>query len=825
MERSSSVFNNQFSISQFGEYYLPSVNRNTFEKVDSTTAFKQKFKQDIFAKDTLHIVLGLDSGLLVNYILEAPKTDGSKYIFVELPEVMNMLNIEIPTEQQDYLKVISFDELTHHIESAEDDLYFIKDQIAVTLSLAASSGVIEEYSTLYSQAYRTINQHSISHKTNFNQKSFFEQQMFNVVENQLPASLLKNKFLGKTAIVIGGGPSLDLHLEWIKENYQQLFIFTVSRFAAKLSQAGIPAHIIVSVDPQDTSFEVNRDMMKLAGESLFINSHHVNHRILAQWQGKSLFLGDQLPWIETDNILTIGPTVTNSAIRIAIEMGFEQVLLTGVDFCHSPTGVTHAKGSLEASAGSKNSKIHEWVETYSGQIAETPIQLLYAAQGLEEEASQFPNVKIINLSEHAAKIKGVAYKNFNDINIVSAQCSPAQLLAMIPSSTDNESSFLSTLETEVIDAKNAFVSIKKLSQKALNLTNSARKLKPESIEYQGKVKEIDSIETKINKKFNRYNMSIKVFGYFEFSQFLTTKKKQDWSEQHMLKMIKLYYSAYEVITQKLQNLTETSIETIRIRREETKVQPNIELLTIGWNKYNQPGRVWLLEQKLNATSLDTLSAKESEQLAESKKQYQEQLTSFSHPYFAMKKTNQNLDNTLAKILDLKKHNNIKGLTLLINSIRPLIEKDAFAARLLLLAEHYIYFIEKDFESSLQSLLQIEKADRTELELKQLLLVALKLHQLDLAEQTIKSLSLYSDEYFPQLAHIFSLQGNNQQALDTYLDYLDKYPTDEGTLLKLGIFLAKIGQLGGAKSAFEQVLSINPDSISAKNYLEQVLQQA
>ncbi|WP_192021318.1 6-hydroxymethylpterin diphosphokinase MptE-like protein [Shewanella sp. WPAGA9] len=816
-----SVFNNQFAISQFDEYYLPCINRNTFEKEDSITAFKKKYKQDIFKKDTLHVILGLDSGLLVNYILESPQVAGSKYIFVELPEVMSMLNIDIPEEQQHYLKVLSLEELNEHIESGEDDLFLIKDQIAITLSLAASAGVVEEYSGYYSQIYKLIKQQTTSHKANFTQKSFFVEQFFNVVENNQPASILKNQFAGKTAIVIGGGPSLDEHIDWIKANYEQLFILTVSRFASKLSAAGIPAHIIVSVDPQDTSFEVNRDMMGLANESLFINSHHVNHRIIAQWNGKSLFLGNRFPWEETNNILTIGPTVTNSAIRVAIDMGFKQVLLSGVDLCHSSAGVTHAKGSVEASAGSNNSIIHEWVETYSGSIAETPIQLIHAALALKEEAETYPNVEIVNLSINAAKIQGINHIPKEQVSIVSADCSPSQLLDMVPSASENKQEKLQRIQTELSAANEAFKAISKLAIKALHINNEAKKLKQHSAAFQAKASEIDKIEQKINKKFPKYNMSIKVFGYFEFTQFLTTKKTQDWSFKQMNSMTHLYYSAYQIITEQLQELTETALDIVKLRREEISDAPSIELITEGWKKHNQPGRVNIFQAMLDNTVASSLTLDEKSKLKSASDSYQDQLTSFAHPYFSMKKKNQNLDNTLAKILDLKQHKNIDGLTLLTNNIEPLIANDKFAHRLFHLALHYVHFLENNFDAALTALLEIEPTSRTEVELKQQLLLALKLHKIDLAEETITSLAQYSDEYYPQHAHILSLQGKNQQALDLYLNYLDKYPTDESTLIKLGVFLAGLGQIEGAKSAFDNVMQINPDNVTARNYLNQL----
>ncbi|WP_220754704.1 6-hydroxymethylpterin diphosphokinase MptE-like protein, partial [Shewanella sp. KT0246] len=807
MTASNSVIKNQFAISQFNEYYLPSINRNTFEKVDSTTVFKQKFKQDIFTEDTLHIIVGLDSGLLVNYIIEAPKTEGSKYLFVELPEVMTMLNIDLPEKQKEYLDVMSFDEFSKIIQSSHHNLFLVKNQVKVTLSLSASSGVIEDYSVCYNNICKLLSQKSSSLKANLNQKLFFAEQLLNASENQQPATILKNTFSGKTCVIVGGGPSLDEQLDWLKLNYDKLFIITVSRCASKLSLLGIPAHIIVSIDPQEHSFEVNREMMGLAHESLLVNSHHICHRILAQWQGRSVFLGEQLPWIDSNNIPTVGPTVTNSSIRIAIEMGFSQILLTGVDFCHSSTGLTHTKGSVEAASGSDNSRINQWVETYAGNLAETPMSLFHAANALQQEATAYPKTNIINLSINAAKIDGIQHIDVKNIKIEPVSCTIKQFIENLPQKRQKESQFFYSLEKELRAAKRSLNKIHTLSKEALSLISTAKKYSVKSDEYQQKIAGIERIESKINNQHSSFSKLIKIYGYFEFSQFLTTKETNDWSEEQMNSMTNKYYQAFEIMSKELNELVQQSLELVTVRKEELKERPSFVLLSTTWFYFNQPGRVYLWINNAGKQIASNLPQRDNEVIIKLQNSYKVQLESRAHPYFSMKKKNQVLTNTLAKIIDLKQSKNIAGLKLLATNLRPLISVDQYASRLFHLTQYFTFFLKNEFESALNSILSIEESNRSEVEHKQILLIAFKLHNLDLAEKTLNELVKYSDEYQPQHAHILSLKGENQQALDKYLNYLDKYPTDENTLIKLGIFLANIGQTEGARSSFSQVLSI------------------
>lgn len=49
MQLQTNILNN-FAISRFNEYYLPSINRSTFEGLDSKTIYDGKFKKGFFSK-------------------------------------------------------------------------------------------------------------------------------------------------------------------------------------------------------------------------------------------------------------------------------------------------------------------------------------------------------------------------------------------------------------------------------------------------------------------------------------------------------------------------------------------------------------------------------------------------------------------------------------------------------------------------------------------------------------------------------------------------------------------------------------------------------
>ena len=239
MQNNQSEITNTFAVSQFGECYLPSVNRNTFEKIDSTTLFDNKLKKALSPPDTLHIITGLDSGLLANYVMEHPIPAGSKYIFVELDEILSLLSIEIPLALSDVIQVVPLEQFSTLIQSYENNLFIVKQQFKLHSSVAADGNYLDGYSWLHAQIDNTVRQAYFENSIGFTQKIFVKTQLKNVAETLRPASILRDQFKGKSCIILGGGPSLDNHAQWIKANSDNLVIIAASRIVGKLNRLAI----------------------------------------------------------------------------------------------------------------------------------------------------------------------------------------------------------------------------------------------------------------------------------------------------------------------------------------------------------------------------------------------------------------------------------------------------------------------------------------------------------------------------------------------------------------------------------------------------------
>lgn len=804
---------NNFAISRFGEYYLPSINRQTFETLDSKTLYNQKFKTLFTKPDTLNIIIGMDSGLLASYVLEQSQIDGTKFIFIELPEVLPLLLIDIPKAQQNFIQVIGETEFSEILTQEDIQLFIAKGQYQIYASLGAASQHIEAYTLLFNRLERLVKQHYFDTQTSFTQKIFIKAQLANIADNRQAAKLLKNTFSGKTCIVIAGGPSLDENITWIKDNRDNLFIFAVSRIAEKLLNSGIIADIVASVDPQDVSFDVSRGVFNLSQQSLLVNSYHVSPKILSQWSGMSLYLGQRFPWDDSDkdNIITLGPTVTNSAIRLAIEMGFARILLSGVDLCYSKTGYTHAQGTIEASLGPNLGHNTLWTETYAGEMVETLPQLLHAAQAIEEEALTYPNVRLINLASSAAKITGVDYISTQNLQLAPFEKQP--LHQLIPKAQPLAIELARILQ-DCTQQQKQFKKLLKLTSQALTLT---KKLTLNAQTANNLLMQIDAIEHQINAQYPTLAKLIKFYGYYEFSHFLTTKSTKDWNQAHINQMSIAYYQAFNSNCHALLDLVNCACDKINFRLSELTDAPLAELAKT-WIKEDQVGR-YAIWQRQHSDKILT----EDEQIIieELAQRFEHNLTQVNQGLINHFNKSKTMDRVYKKIMLQFVTQNSIGLIRLAESLDTFIANDDEAKRLYHLALSLHYNLEKHPEKALNALQTLPARLQTEMELKHIILLALKLNNLSLAADTLSQIINHSDEYMPQYAHILRLQGNIQASVNIYLDYLEKYPNDVQTWIKLGLFMLEIKQLEASHTAFVNAVDADPDNQLAQNYLAEL----
>ena len=135
-----------FLTNSFGEHYLYSVNRNAFNAVGSATVFSTHFGDEFKQKNTLYIVVGTDSGLLLKHNAGSECPRGSRFLFVELPEVLDLLGDQM--DASDHIRVSTGEGWSAAAGELEIGNYIYLGRVRLISSIGAGDGHLDAYRDL-----------------------------------------------------------------------------------------------------------------------------------------------------------------------------------------------------------------------------------------------------------------------------------------------------------------------------------------------------------------------------------------------------------------------------------------------------------------------------------------------------------------------------------------------------------------------------------------------------------------------------------------------------------------------------------------------------
>ncbi len=817
-----------FLRSSFNEDYLYSINRNSFNKEPSASIFKRLYKDKLEKEHSFYIVLGTDSGLLLDYILQQEAPDDSRYLFIELPQVIEKLEGKYNLDDlPEHIDICPLEQWQDKAGEFGIELYLYKDKCRYIKSLAA----IDSYLPAYNNAILSFEQDFQSlrffTRATLAVSPFMGTQLQNICENNTPACVLKGQFSSETCVLLAGGPSLDESIDWLKKNQKHIVIMAVSRVAKKLLQVGIVPNIVVSVDPFEISFDVSKEQLLFPDSVLFIHSNNVTPLLLGQWPGTSVYMDRRFPWDvkgDADNLMSCGPTVTNTALKAAIDMGFSNILLSGVDLCFSEKGVTHATGSNEAKIGPTLGQSGKWVETYSGNTVETLIVFEQAAEGLAAEASRAKKqaTDIYNLSSNAAKVSHITHIPTSALTFTDEQChfndKIEQLIPKKPSHMIVQD--YKAVLTEVEKTLSNIKKIKLLAEDALKANSKLFQNKgQESENFKYKVK-MDKIEQQLDTKFKKTAKFVKNFGIDKFITSAQTDSSVEWSNEKLEETGRLYYQAYiDTCKTLLVHLTSTQTRIVS-RIEEQKPKANISALLEQWQNDKVPGRA---KNWLKATQQDTTLYPNDirEQFIQYEQQFQEIIANEDTRHLARTKNEASLHGVRRKIITLFHQKNIDALKTLSQSLKLHVETNDEARPLYHLCLAYFFNASDNHSEALANFELLPSEDILEDELQQITAIAFKLENYDLAKACLSQLTDIANIYIPQYAKLLLLLGEKDAAVTCYTSFLQAHPEDTFIWCNLGVFYFDIGAIDAAKLALDMALSQDSSHVRAKVYMDKI----
>ncbi len=818
----------RFLTNQFGDRYLPEVNRFSFNQIGSAALFRKTFG-DTFAKpDTFYIVAGTDSGLLPGYIEECGIPDGSRFLFVELPEVIEQL---LPPADE-RIAICRLDEWEERAAQLGLQSYLFIDKMQTAKSIAVLEGHHPGYIELFGRLQMEFNHQQYLARASLGSKVFVQRQLETLADNLLPARLLQGWGKNRSCVLLAGGPSLDDFLPWLKQHRDRFVVIAVSRIARRLQQEQLTPDIWCSIDPWAANLEVSKEMLNQHENTILVHAYHIYAPLIGQWAGRSLYLGNRFPWqsaLNHDNIPVAPIQVTNSALLLAMEMGFSRIILAGVDFCLHREGRTHARGSLDSEVGQQLGLMETHIETNAGDIAETTFPLASAAAIFDQLAApaRENHTTIINPAPWAAKLENVQHIPLDEITLPQPLSKEERALhkqiPVLPKADylHHQQEVLQELARMLRELK----TIRELSGKALKCHAALCSPTLSDEAKSGQKKRMDRIEKRLRNRHAEASHFIKGYGIHSFLKMGIVDRDRAWSDADIQHVGQVYYESYRDTAEELIKRITDAQRRIHSRIEEQSNRPDFPALFRQWRQDNQPGRgrVWathhreLFSQQPDSIA-ETFSALENE--------YRQQLENASKiKGFAdgtsyldrLKKRQQQLDEIFPKLNQLFQQRDEKGLERIISGLANIdSEKSQWLAAI---ARGYLAEIQGDPDGALEHYLQIVQREP----LPQILLrvsdISLQKEDHYTATLALKVLSEIAPVFMPSYANILRLTGQRAEALEIYHRYLDQMPDDLATVITVGKFYLELDAPDAATDAFNYVLAKDPDNHAARTLLE------
>ncbi|ANE54561.1 6-hydroxymethylpterin diphosphokinase MptE-like protein [Methylomonas sp. DH-1] len=797
----------------FGDRYFFNLNRHAFAKLGAAALFETKFGELLFREDELNVIVGTDSGLLLQYLRSKPLPKGTRYIFIEPDRVLQALrNHDLLGDADERIVCVGPEDWPRMLQKFKAAEYFYIDAVKSVNALCAQDDFIDEYAELSWHVAEVLAQLNWRYSAELGSEAFIARQIANAADNRLPAKLLAKAFGGKTVAILAGGPSLDQALPWVIQHRQQCVVFAVSRISRQLLAAGIEPDFVFSVDPTDLSFDISKEMLNFSEKTVFVCSYHTVPTLVSQWSGTMLYLGARFPWqsdLNSKNLSSAGPTVTNTALNMAYEFGFSQIVLCGVDLCFTREGFTHAKGSDEQLAGPRFNLTSLQVETNGGYLAPTSCDFAQAIQSLGRQAQLLSRAgcRIVNVAEGAAKIEAVEYQSLASLQLDAEPVDVAATLVarLAPAAALYQD--LDKVEAELARARHQVKAIAKLAANARQINDAMYQSEGTVVRFKDK-KSLDQIEKKFKREYRQFSRLVKKFGIRSFIKLTKPFDDEEWSAEEARQLGNVYYDAYAEGANKLLVLIDGAIDRAAARRQEQAEHPDFAVLLAQAEKDRSYGRVKLWRRRFDS---GLWPAEVGSEFAEMERRYQDVLNDRNTKHMARAKSHSNLAAVKHRAGLLFKHRKLAELQDLLAALNKHEQQQA-ANCYRFLIEGYSAELQDSPEDALDAYQRVVDLGDALLEeaLARIAAIGISHDDAQTASLALECLSQLNPVYLPLYAEMQRLQHDMVAAIDSYAAYIRQFPQDLLVQMKLAALYGECRIYDGADMMLDYILQQKPD---------------
>ncbi|MDM7456737.1 MAG: DUF115 domain-containing protein [Tepidimonas sp.] len=796
----------QWRVNRFGERTLEAVNGLTFDKLGAAQTLQEAFRGELRCEDTLYIMAGSDSGHLIRHVLREPPPAGTRYLFVEPPQVHAALRAAgLLDDLPAHVRCATADDWMEAASELRLSDYLYIDRVEVVFSLAARSAEAPDHTQLgwaLREAVSSLHWRTVGLRGN---QAFIACQLTNAADNTVPAGVWRGRLKGQTGVLLAGGPSLDAALDWVRQHRDRLVVLAVSRISRRLLQVGLQPDFVFSVDPTEMSYEISRDMLRFGPEVVFVHQYHVNPRLVAQWPYASYYLGSLLPWSSPLNpsepLHGIGPTVTNTALQFAAELGLNRVILAGVDLCFTPEGYTHAEGSNERKAGPRFDLTSLEVETNDGRRASTTADFAAAIETLAQQARHLRErgIGLVNPSASAARVEAVDHIPWIELRLDDAtgdkRISPPNSEAF----TNHHR--LRHAERVIRELQRRIDELQRLEDRL----HHAHKVTGKLFAQDGTIRNrnlrlrLERFEAELDSEHPDLSRLIKSCSLQTLLRSMKpVRELESLDAQAVQEALRGYYDAYLSGARQLRNWIEQALAKARRRRREYSGQLALPELAQTWMAHGEPGRVlgWLLRHGPLPADAPAPIHQAVDQLQHA---LQMDLDAADGVHLRRARAHGDLRAALVRLEQLFAQRNIDGLRNTLAGLERVADAQA-ASPYVALARGLLAELEDRSEDALAYYDQVLQSPERGLWKTALVRVAswaLGRGETATASQALQCLADLQPAYRIQYGDFLAATGQIGQAIDVYERHLVEHPQDLDAMARLARLMVNAGALQAA----------------------------
>lgn len=237
---------------------------------------------------------------------------------------------------------------------------------------------------------------------------------FKYIANGIPATVLRDKYKGKPAIIVSAGPSLEKNIDELKRVQDDFFIIVGGRTLRSVLDKGIMPSAIVNVDPSERNYNLVRGYIEETNIPL-VFYEGTNEKIVCNHNGMKIFFTQKsfikdIAEVEMNNY-TFGGSVAHISTAFAYDMGCSPIIFIGQDLAYTNdqmySNISTDLGNPNTLKAPKENGNNIWVEGMNNDKLRTDPVMYGFKQSMENYVELTKgNTLYINATEHGARING-----------------------------------------------------------------------------------------------------------------------------------------------------------------------------------------------------------------------------------------------------------------------------------------------------------------------------------------------------------------------------------------------------------------------------------